>query len=130
MDSAKVKELEEKCAEIRYLIVDTIGTTGSGHVGGSLSAVEAVVTLYYHQMNVDPTDPNKPGRDRFVLSKGHSGPVLYAVLADKGYFDKSWLLPHREYPAAAVHPRPLLRPPRHAACARRGYVHRLPGPGD
>ena len=91
MDPAKIRELEAKCAEIRYLILDTIGTTGSGHVGGSLSAVEAVVTLYYRHMNVDPADPNKPGRDRFVLSKGHSGPVLYAVLADKGYFDKSWL---------------------------------------
>ena len=91
MDPAKVKELEEKCKLIRYLAVDTIATTGSGHVGGSLSAVEAVVTLYYHQMNIDPADPQKPGRDRFILSKGHSGPVLYAVLADKGYFDKSWL---------------------------------------
>lgn len=91
MDPAKVKKLEETCKRIRYLIVDTIGTTGSGHVGGSLSAVEAVVTLYYHHMHIDPTRPDLPGRDRFVLSKGHAGPVLYAVLADKGYFDLSWL---------------------------------------
>lgn len=91
MDSATVKELESKCREIRYLIVDTIATVGSGHVGGSLSAVEAVVTLYYRHMNIDPANPDMPGRDRFVLSKGHAGPVLYATLAEKGYFDKSWL---------------------------------------
>lgn len=92
MDEAKIKELNKKCQEIRYLVVDTIGTVGVGHVGGSLSPVEAVVTLYYHIMNnIDPSDPKKPGRDRFVLSKGHAGPVLYSVLADKGYFDKEML---------------------------------------
>lgn len=91
MDAEKIKELERKCQEIRYLVVDTIGTVGVGHVGGSLSPVEAVVTLYYNEMNIDPKNPKMEGRDRFVLSKGHAGPVLYAVLADKGYFPKEEL---------------------------------------
>ncbi|MCD8357914.1 MAG: transketolase [Oscillospiraceae bacterium] len=91
MDSEIVSELEAKCREIRYLIVDTIGTVGSGHVGGSLSAVEALVTLYYRHLRADPSQPDKPGRDRFVLSKGHCGPVLYSILADRGYFDREWL---------------------------------------
>ena len=80
------EELKEKCRYIRRLIIEEIGTLGVGHVGGSLSAVEALVALYYVHMNIDPDDPKKEKRDRFVLSKGHAGPALYAVLADKGYF--------------------------------------------
>ena len=91
MDAAEKKALDAKCREIRYLIVDTIGTVGTGHVGGSLSVVEALVTLYYKHMNIDPKNPKMQGRDRFVLSKGHAGPALYAVLADKGYFPKEEL---------------------------------------
>lgn len=91
MDAQKIKELEQKCREIRYLIVDTIGTVGTGHVGGSLSPVEALVTLYYNEMNINPADPKMEGRDRFVLSKGHAGPALYSILADKGYFPKEEL---------------------------------------
>lgn len=86
MEAETKKALETKCREIRYLTLDTIGTAGVGHVGASLSIIEAVVTLYYRHMNIDPKNPDMPGRDRFVLSKGHSGPGLYAVLADRGYF--------------------------------------------
>lgn len=91
MNGEEKLRLEQKAREIRYLTMDEIGKLGVGHVGGSLSIVEALVILYYRHMNVDPGDPQREGRDRFVLSKGHAGPVLYAVLADKGYFDKSWL---------------------------------------
>lgn len=59
----------------------------SGHPGGSLSAVEAIVSLYFHHMRHNPKNPNDPDRDRFVLSKGHAAPTLYAVLAECGYFD-------------------------------------------
>jgi len=59
----------------------------SGHPGGSLSAVEAVVSLYYHHMRFNPKNPKDPDRDRFILSKGHAAPVLYAVLADCGFFN-------------------------------------------
>lgn len=83
MDTRKLKE---KCRSIRRLIIEEIGELGVGHVGGSLSIVETLVALYYVHMNVDPSKPTQEGRDRFVLSKGHAGPALYAVLADKGYF--------------------------------------------
>ena len=61
----------------------------SGHPGGSLSAVEILTVLYFDQMNIDPKDPKKADRDRFVLSKGHAAPALYGVLAERGFFDKS-----------------------------------------
>jgi transketolase len=92
VDSNEVNELKERCREVRYLTMDAIGRVGVGHVGGSLSIVEALVVLYYRHMRVDPHTPRKEGRDRFVLSKGHAGPALYSVLACKGYFDRGLLL--------------------------------------
>lgn len=83
---------ELKCNEIRKSILTEIGTLGVGHIGGSLSIVELLVMLYYKHMNIDPQNPKKEGRDRLIVSKGHSGPAVYAVLADKGYFPKDWLL--------------------------------------
>ena len=88
---AALRELREKCREIRYLTMDAIGHRGVGHVGGSLSVVEALVVLYHKHLRIDPKNPEKEGRDRFVLSKGHAGPALYSILADKGYFPKEWL---------------------------------------
>lgn len=87
MQENEVKFLEGKSRHIRRLIVDEIGKLGVGHIGGCLSAVEALVVLYYKEMNIDPQNPDMAGRDRFIMSKGHAGPALYAVLADKGYFD-------------------------------------------
>lgn len=87
MDKNEIELLEKKCRHIRSLIVDEIGKLGVGHIGGCLSIVEGLVVLYYKAMNIDPSNPHMEGRDRFVLSKGHAGPALYAVLADKGYFD-------------------------------------------
>lgn len=89
--AVKTEELAEKCREIRYSLMDMIGHLGVGHVGGSLSIVETMVLLYYKHMRVDPKNPKKEGRDRFILSKGHAGPTLYAILADKGYFPKEML---------------------------------------
>lgn len=83
--------LKEKCRQIRYMAMDAIGRVGIGHVGGSMSIVEALVVLYTRHMRIDPGNPQLEGRDRFVLSKGHAGPALYAVLADKGYFDRALL---------------------------------------
>lgn len=91
MDKAQREFLTEKCRHIRYLIMDEIGKLGVGHLGGSMSVVETLVVLYYNHMRVDPENPKKEGRDRFVLSKGHAGPALYAVLADLGFFPTSWL---------------------------------------
>jgi transketolase len=91
MDRNDIQDLKEKCRYIRRLIIDSIGKVGVGHIGGCFSVVETLVVLYYVKMNIDPKRPDWEGRDRFVMSKGHAGPALYAVLADKGYFDLSLL---------------------------------------
>src|ERR1035438_5182555 len=83
--------LNEKCRQIRYMAMDAIGRVGVGHVGGVMSIIETLVVLYGRHMRIEPLNPPLEGRDRFVLSKGHAGPALYAVLADHGYFDKALL---------------------------------------
>lgn len=87
MEKTEILSLQDKSRHIRRLIIDEIGKLGVGHVGGSLSVVEALVVLYYKEMNINPANPKMEGRDRFVLSKGHAGPAVYAVLADRGFFD-------------------------------------------
>jgi transketolase len=77
---------DRAAAEWRYIITDMICRAGSGHLGGALSLVEIMYTLYFRVMNVDPDDPRAPGRDRLVLSKGHAAPVLYVALARRGFF--------------------------------------------
>src|SRR5664280_2704260 len=79
------QELAEISKKIRRHIIEMIGEAKSGHPGGSLSAVEILVTLYWDVMRHDPANPKWPGRDRFILSKGHAAPVLYAVMAECGY---------------------------------------------
>lgn len=91
MENQEILFLEEKSKHIRRLIIEEIGELGVGHVGGCLSLVETLVVLYNKVMNIDPKNPKLEGRDRFILSKGHAGPALYAVLADRGYFDISEL---------------------------------------
>ena len=78
-------ELASFCKIIRRHIIEMTGAAKSGHPGGSLSAVEILVTLYYDVMHHDPSNPSWPDRDRFILSKGHAAPVLYAVMAECGY---------------------------------------------
>ncbi len=82
----KLAQLREKAREIRRHIITMIGGAGSGHPGGSLSAADIVTALYFEIMRIDPQNPHWPDRDRFVLSKGHAAPVLYAALAERGYF--------------------------------------------
>lgn len=86
MEEQTLKKLESKAKEIRTNIVEMIGQAKSGHPGGSLSAVEIVTYLYFEAMTIDPTRPDWSERDRFILSKGHAAPVLYATLAQRGYF--------------------------------------------
>ncbi len=85
------QELKDVCLQVRRDIVSSVHAAGSGHPGGSLSAVEILVALYFDVMNIDPKDPKMEGRDRFVLSKGHAAPALYSVLAERGYFDPARL---------------------------------------
>jgi transketolase len=94
--SASVAEMEAMAKKLRRHIVTMVGKAGSGHVGGSLSAVEIVTALYFKLMRHKPLDPQWPGRDRFVLSKGHAAPLLYAVLAECGYFPVEELLTLRQ----------------------------------
>ncbi len=74
-------------AKVRVDVIKAVYNGGSGHPGGSLSAADLVTALYFGEMNIDPKDPAKEGRDRFVLSKGHAVPAQYAVLAERGYYD-------------------------------------------
>ena len=85
-------DLKEVCKDIRCDTVSCIGHLGVGHIGGCLSVVELLGVLYFKEMNIDPANPKMKGRDRFVCSKGHAGPAVYATLANRGYFDKKELL--------------------------------------
>ena len=89
-------QLEKIANEVRKNIVTALHSAGSGHPGGSLSAADMVTYLYYEEMNVDVNDTKNPDRDRFVLSKGHAAPVLYGVLAEKGYIPKEDLIKLRK----------------------------------
>ena len=83
--------LEKKSRQLRGDTIRCIAKLGVGHIGGALSILDILTVLYYGVMDIDPKNPKKEGRDRFVLSKGHGGPAVYAVLADKGYFPKEQL---------------------------------------
>lgn len=91
MDTEKIGFLKRKSMELRKHILGMIHKAGSGHPGGALSAADIVTALYYDEMNVKPEEPDWAERDRFILSKGHACPALYAVLAMKGYFPLSEL---------------------------------------
>ena len=80
------KQYEKLAAKIRIDCLRAIHNAGSGHPGGSLSAADIVTALYFREMNIDPADPKKADRDKFILSKGHAGPVQYAALAERGYY--------------------------------------------
>ncbi len=91
-DKQEISELEFRANAIRKDIVRMIANAGAGHPGGSLSIVEVIVCLYYKLMRIDPTNPRWPERDRFILSKGHSSPTVYAVLAELGFFSRDHLM--------------------------------------
>jgi len=86
-----IRYLTDKARNIRKRLLKMIFDAKGGHTGGSLSSVEILVTLYFEIMNVDPNDPKKEDRDRFILSKGHSVESYYCVLSDAGFFPDEWL---------------------------------------
>ena len=86
MDRKEVKTLAITAAKARLLAVEAVHRCASGHPGGSLSVLDVLTVLYFHTMRVDPQNPADPDRDRFVLSKGHCTPALYATLALRGYY--------------------------------------------
>jgi transketolase len=91
MERTRLRELEEKALQIRSTTLEMLGELGIGHVGGSMSIVEVLTILYYRYMRITPQEPAQQDRDQLVLSKGHAGPALYSVLADKGFFPQDWL---------------------------------------
>jgi transketolase len=91
------ENLKDAAREMRGHIIRMLASAKSGHPGGSLSSVELLAYLYFHKMMIDPQNPAMPDRDRFVLSKGHCAPVLYAALGERGFFEKETLLTLRKF---------------------------------
>jgi transketolase len=92
-----VRDLEQTARQLRMEILKMLNTARSGHTGGSLSAIDILTVLYFHKMRHDPSNPTWPERDRFVLSKGHAAPALYATLAEAGYFSRDELKTLRRF---------------------------------
>ncbi|UIJ72636.1 transketolase [Aurantimonas sp. HBX-1] len=88
---AEIEALARESVHVRRLILTTIAEAGLGHVGGDLSVTDILVTLFFGVLDIDPADPQKPDRDRFILSKGHCAAALYTVLARRGFFDEAEL---------------------------------------
>ena len=97
MTEVQLTEVQEKARRMRKNIIRMLGASGSGHPGGSLSATDLLAYLYSHKMRHNPKDPKWSQRDRFVLSKGHAAPVLYAALAESGYFPEEDLITLRRF---------------------------------
>lgn len=90
-DAQTIKQLAETAHRLRQTVLDQVFKVQSGHIGGSFSAAEILVTLYGQVLNVDAQNPHWPDRDRLVLAKGHAAPALYFVLAERGFFPKETL---------------------------------------
>ena len=91
MDASTKKNLQKIACNVRMGVIEGTYNAKSGHPGGSLSISDTLTYLYFNKMNIDPENPENPDRDRLVLSKGHTAPALYSVLAQKGYFPKEEL---------------------------------------
>ena len=91
MELLRKKELELIACKVRMGIIEGVHSAKAGHPGGSLSCADILTYLYFEKMNIDPKNPKKDDRDRFVLSKGHAAPVLYSVLANRGFFETEML---------------------------------------
>ena len=108
MDAAAKKQLQIKACNVRMGVIEGVFNAKSGHPGGSLSVADILTYLYFEHMNVDPKNPKDENRDRFVLSKGHTAPALYAVLAHKGFFPVSELKNLRK-PGAMLQGHPSMK---------------------
>jgi len=87
----EVHDLQETARRIRLLDLETVYRAGAGHIGGEMSAIDILTSLYFHTLRVDPSHPDKPERDRFILSKGHTACALYTTLAVRGFFKEELL---------------------------------------
>ncbi len=96
MNQTKKEELKQIASKVRLGVLECVYSANSGHPGGSLSVTDILTYLYFEKMNVDPENPQKKDRDRFVLSKGHTSPALYSVLSLKGFFSPELLSTFRK----------------------------------
>ena len=96
MEKSRIRELKKIAENIRLGVIESTHAAASGHPGGSLSIADIMTYLYFVEMNIDPTNPKMDNRDRFVLSKGHTAPALYAALAERGFFPKEDLVTLRK----------------------------------
>lgn len=111
VDKKLISDLEQKARIVRQDIIIMTGLAGSGHPGGSLSSADIVTVLYFYYMRHKPEDPFWSERDRFILSKGHAAPVLYAAMAEAGYFPKQEIRTLRKYKSRLQgHPHKLFLP--------------------
>src|SRR2546423_5190994 len=94
---ALIKVLEEEARQLRIEDIKMLVTAGSGHPGGTLSSAEMIAALYLHKMRLRPEEPDWPDRDRFILSKGHCVPIVYAALARVGFFPEDQLMTLRKF---------------------------------
>jgi transketolase len=90
MEQKKLDFLTAKARQLRDDAMEIIAGFGVGHIGGTMSVMDALAVIYYDKANIDPADPKKQDRDRVIMSKGHAGPAMYAVLADLGYYPAEW----------------------------------------
>ncbi|WP_238915794.1 transketolase [Clostridium sp. YIM B02555] len=101
----EVIDLELKARQIRKGVLDMVYSSKAGHVGGSMSSIDILTTLYYKVLNIDPKNFSDPDRDRFILSKGHVAESLYYILGDKRFFDKEKLKTYSQYGSTLIgHP--------------------------
>jgi len=91
LTDAQALELEKIAVRIRILTIKEIANLGAGHIGGAMSIVDLLTILYHKWLHIDPKNPKMEDRDKLIVSKGHSGPAVYATLADKGFFPLDWL---------------------------------------
>ena len=99
IDKTRIIKLKITAAKSRRNVLRMIKASGHGHVGGALSAIDIVTALYFDKMNIDPSDPGKPDRDRFLLSAGHKCLAQYSVMAERGYMDSGVLDPYGSFKA-------------------------------
>jgi len=88
-DDGLIRTLEDRARDLRITTLEMIQRRGAGHPGGSLSVAEIISALYFYKLRIDPSNPDDSDRDRFILSKGHASAILYAALAERGFFPKS-----------------------------------------
>jgi transketolase len=111
IDPGELKKLKATAVRVRIKIIKMLTEAGSGHPGGSLSATDILVALYFHIMKINPSDPRWKGRDRFVLSKGHAAPALYSILSEIGYIEDKDLYTLRKWGSRLQgHPDRLMTP--------------------